>query len=188
MSQAHDCYAPLSLRSHPRATKRIEVAAFLMPKSEVVWVSASGSVEQALERMKPNGFAAVPILDDEGCYVDTLSTSDLMWFLLGVGSAWRELARATALLTVPRRLNGLVLHVDASLSALINAAIEQSFVSVVDDRGVFIGIVRRRPVIEYCARLAELDELLAFTARSEPDWPNAWPLGLRRSSSRAEPK
>jgi hypothetical protein len=31
----------------------------------------------------------------------------------------------------------------------------QSFVSVVDDRGVFIGIVRRRPIIEYLARLVE---------------------------------
>ncbi len=31
--------------------------------------------------MKPNGFAAVPILDDDGGYVGTLSTSDLLWFL-----------------------------------------------------------------------------------------------------------
>lgn len=157
MSQAHDCFAPPSLRALPRAPERREVAAFLTPKSEVVWVSASGSVEQALERMKPNGFAAVPILDDDGGYVGTLSTSDLMWFLLGAGSAWQELARATALLTVPRRRTGLVVHVDTSISALIDAAIQQSFVSVVDDRAVFIGIVRRRPVIEYCARLAELD-------------------------------
>ncbi|HEY0466891.1 MAG TPA: CBS domain-containing protein [Polyangiaceae bacterium] len=135
----------------------MQFAAFLTPKSEVVWVSASGSVEQALERMKPNGFAAVPILDDEGCYVGTLSTSDLMWFLLPAGSAWQELARATAPLMVPRRLSGLVVHVDASVSVLIKAAIEHSFVSVVDDRGVFVGIVRRRPVIEYCARLADPD-------------------------------
>lgn len=51
---------------------------FLTPKSEVVWVSAQGSVEQAIERMKPNGFSAVPILDEEGAYVGTLSTGDLI--------------------------------------------------------------------------------------------------------------
>lgn len=157
MSQAHDCYAPPSLRAAPRALKRMELAAFLTPKREVVWVSASGSVEQALERMKPNGFAAVPILDDEGGYVGTLSTSDLMWFLLDAGSAWQELARATALLTVPRRRDGLVVCLDTSVAALIDAAVQQSFLSVVDARGVFIGIVRRRPVIEYCVRLAQLD-------------------------------
>ena len=139
----------------------MELAAFLTPKREVVWVSASGSVEQALERMKPNGFAAVPILDDEGGYVGTLSTSDLMWFLLDAGSAWQELARATALLTVPRRRNGLVVCLDTSVAALINAAVQQSFLSVVDARGVFIGIVRRRPVIEYCVRLGHPDQLVA---------------------------
>ena len=77
-----------------------------------------------------------------------------MWFLLRTGGAWQELARATALLTVPRRPNVSALHVDASALALTNAVIEHSFVSVVDDDGVFVGIVRRRPVIEYCARAA----------------------------------
>jgi len=161
MTQAGDCYAEVSPRTRLRTTKRMEVAAFLTPKSEVVWVSASGTVEQALERMKPNGFAAVPILDDEGCYAGTLSTSDLMWFLLGAGSAWQELARTTALLTVPRGLSVSALRVDASVAALTNAVIEQSFVSVVDDSGVFVGIVRRRPVVEYCVRVAGL-------ARGEP--------------------
>jgi predicted transcriptional regulator len=137
------------------------VAAFLTPRSEVVWVSASGSIEQALERMRPNGFAAVPILDDEGCYVGTLGTSDLMWFLLRAGGSWQELAQSTSLLAVPRSLNDSVARVDASVSALMKLVIEQSFVPVVDDRGVFIGIVRRRPVIEYCARVAKL-------GRSEP--------------------
>lgn len=156
MSQAHDCFAPPSLRAHPSATPPMAVAAFLTPKSQVVWLSSSGSVEQALERMKPNGFAAVPILDDDGGYVGTLSTSDLLWFLLGSDRPWQELARATSLLTVPRRRNGLVMPVDASVSALLDAAVEQSFVPVVDDRGVFIGIVRRRPLIQYCARLTRL--------------------------------
>ena len=133
----------------------MEFAAFMTPKREVVWVCASGSVEQALERLKPNGFAAVPILDDEGGYVDTLSTSDLLWFLIDAGSAWRQIARATALLTVPRRHKGLVVRVDASVSLVIQAVIEQGFVSVVDDSGAFVGIVRRRPVIEHCARIAE---------------------------------
>ena len=154
MNQARERDAPPSLRAHSGASQRLDITAFLTPKSQVVWVSANGSVEQALERMKPNGFAAVPILDDDGGYVGTLSTSDLIWFLLRAGGAWQELARASSLLTVPRRRSGWVARIDTSLSALIEATLEQSFVPVVDDRGVFIGIVRRRPVIEYCAGLA----------------------------------
>ncbi len=133
----------------------MDVASFLTPKSEVVWVCASGTVEQALGRMKPNGFAAVPILDDDGCYVGMLSTSDLMWFLLGT-SAWQEKARATPLLSVPRGRIGFAVHIDTGVAALVARAVEQSFVPVVSDGDVLIGIVRRRPVLEYCAQLAGL--------------------------------
>jgi predicted transcriptional regulator len=138
------------------------IAFFLTPKSEVVWVSASGCIEQALERMKPNGFSAVPILDDEGCYVGTLSTSDLIWYLFESGSSWQERARATPLLNVPRRLHDSPVHIDADMTTLMSRAENQSFVSVVDDRGVFIGIVRRRPIIELCARLAGLGRVERF--------------------------
>jgi len=134
----------------------MNLAFFLTPKSEVVWVSASGSVEQALERMKPNGFSAVPILDDDGCYAGTLSTSDLMWYLLTAGQDWQERARTAPLLSVPRRLQDSPVHIDADVPTLIARAVSQSFVPVVDDREVFIGIVRRRPIIEFCARLAGL--------------------------------
>ncbi len=168
MTQAHDCYAPLSLRANLQATRRMDVAAFLTPKSEVVWVSASGTVEQALERMKPNGFAAVPIIDDDGCYVGTLSTNDLMWFLLGSGNAWQERTRVTSVMAVPRRPTGLPVHVDTGVATLVARATEQSFIAVVDDRDVFIGIVRRRPLLEYCARLAALPaaDVKAFASKA----------------------
>jgi hypothetical protein len=41
--------------------------------------------------------------------------------------------------------------IDAEMEQLLTRAIEQNFVPVVDARGVFVGIVRRREIIEYCA-------------------------------------
>jgi len=111
------------------------VSSFLTPKREVVWVSSTGTVEQALERMKPNGFSAVPILDDDGFYVGTLSTSDLMWFVLDTDRPWLERARSSPLLRVQRRFHGSAVPIDAEVRALV-------------------GIVRRRRLIEYCASLA----------------------------------
>jgi CBS domain-containing protein len=133
----------------------MNIAFFLTPKSEVVWVSASGTVEQALERMKPNGFGSVPILDDDGGYAGTLSTGDLMWHLMEAHGAWQDIARSTPLLSVRRRLDDSAVHIDADFRQLIARVVTQGFVSVVDDRGVFIGIVRRRSIIEYLARLLE---------------------------------
>jgi CBS domain-containing protein len=133
----------------------MNIAFFLTPKRDVVWVSGSGTVAQALERMKPNGFGSVPILDDDGGYAGTLSTGDLMWHLMEAEGTWRNVARSTPLVDVSRRLDDSAVHIDADFRQLMARVVTQGFVSVVDDRGVFIGIVRRRPVIEYLSRLVE---------------------------------
>ena len=135
----------------------------MTPKSEVVWVSAEGTIAQALERMKPNGFGSVPILDEEGRYFGTLSTSDLIWYLVEAGDSWQDIARLTPLANIRRARNDVALHVTAGLPKLLAQIASQSFVSIVDDRGVFLGIVRRRPIIEHLARIA------ARAARLERD-------------------
>jgi len=124
------------------------VAFLITPKSDVVWVSASGTLGEAVERMKPNGFAAVPILDDEGGYVGTLTEGDILWHLFGARNL--ELAQQTPLLDIQRRTANRAVHINAKVETLILRAAEQNFVPVLDDREVFIGIVRRRSIIEQC--------------------------------------
>jgi CBS domain-containing protein len=132
----------------------MDIASFLTPKSEVVWVSAEGTIAQALERMKPNGFGSVPILDEDGHYFGTLSTSDLIWYLVEADDSWQDVARLTPLANIRRARNDVALHVAAGLPKLLGQIESQSFVSIVDERGAFLGIVRRRPIIEYLARIA----------------------------------
>jgi CBS-domain-containing membrane protein len=141
----------------------MDIAYFLTPKSKVVWVSAEGTIAQALERMKPNGFGSVPILDEDGRYFGTLSTSDLIWFLVQAGDSWQETAHVTPLAGVRRARHDEALRMGAGVPKLLSQIALQSFVSVVDDRGLFLGIVRRRPVIEHLMRVA------ARAARPEHD-------------------
>ena len=122
------------------------LVSLLTPKSQVVWVSASGSVEQALERMRPNGYSAVPLLSDDGRYVGILSASDLLWYL----SPPTPTPTSAPLMLVPRRMRDSAVHVESSLATLIRRTLDQSFVAVVDDETTFLGIVRRRSVLEYC--------------------------------------
>jgi CBS domain-containing protein len=124
------------------------IAFLLTPKSEVVWLSAAGTLGEAIERMKPNGFAAVPILDDDGGYVGTLTEGDILWCLLDATDP--QLARDASVLAVRRRTTYRPVHIDAKLDTLVLRAAEQNFVPVLDDREVFIGIVRRKSIIEQC--------------------------------------
>ena len=141
----------------------MDITSFLTPKSEVVWVSAEGTIAQALERMKPNGFGSVPILDEDGRYFGTLSTSDLIWYLVQGGDSWQHAAFVTPLASVRRARHDNALRIAAGVPKLLSQIALQSFVPVVDDTGLFVGIVRRRPVIEHLARCA------ARAARTEHD-------------------
>ncbi len=130
------------------------IAFLLTPKSEVVWVSANGTLGEALERMRPNGFAAVPLLDDAGGYVGTLTEGDVLWHLLD--AAQPKLAIEASVLAVKRRTNNRAVHIHAKLETLVSRAAEQNFVPVLDDREVFIGIVRRKSIIEQCVPSSSL--------------------------------
>ena len=55
--------------------------------------------------------------------------------------------------------------VSTSMDQLIEAAMNQNFVPVVDDRGMFIGIVRRQAIIRYCYDKARSEQAGAKTAR-----------------------
>ncbi len=134
----------------------MNAAFFLTPKHEVIAVPARATVREALERMAVHRHSAVPLLDDAGRYVGTLTEGDLLWHLTQSPRPWREAAETTPVLDVERRMANQPVHIDASVEALLARAVNQSFVPVVDDREVFVGIVRRERVIAYCARLAGL--------------------------------
>ena len=54
------------------------VASFLTPKHEVMWLPAEITIEEALERMQVHRHVAVPILDGQGHYVGTLTNGDIL--------------------------------------------------------------------------------------------------------------
>jgi CBS domain-containing protein len=150
----------------------INILFLLTPKREVVWVSAYGTLGEAIERMKPNGFAAVPVLNDEGGYVGTLTEGDILWHLLDAPDP--KLARSEPVLDVMRRTNNRAVHVDAKLETLLLRAAEQNFVPVLDDREVFIGIVRRKSIIEQCLPRATSRRSNATALGSKPSPRGRW--------------
>ncbi|WP_423219232.1 CBS domain-containing protein [Thermaerobacter marianensis] len=131
----------------------VNVAFFLLPKSEVVWLSPRNTLRQALERMERHRYSAVPLVDDGGRYAGTLTEGDLLWFIKATPGFTFDRAERILVADVPRRLRNDPVSIYADVRDLIRLAAVQSFVPVVDDRGLFIGIVRRREIIEYCARL-----------------------------------
>ena len=131
----------------------MNIAFFLLPKEETVWLPLRSTMRQALEKMEHHGYTAVPILDEGGRYAGTLTEGDLLRKLKYTpGLTFADMEKVS-LKDIPRRLQVEPIHIGAEMEDLLSLALLQSFVPVVDDKLVFIGIIRRREIIEHYCRV-----------------------------------
>lgn len=129
------------------------ISFFLTPKQDVVILSTRNTMRQALEKMEFHRYSAVPIIDEEGKYISTVTEGDLLWKIKNTRGLTFEDTHKILLTDVPNHFQNVAVSINAKMEHLIDLAKTQNFVPVVDDNGVFIGIVKRSEIIEYCAKL-----------------------------------
>ncbi|MGF7184579.1 CBS domain-containing protein [Desulfitispora alkaliphila] len=129
------------------------IAFFLTPKQDVIWLSEEATMRQALEKMEYHRYSAIPLIDEEGRYTGTITEGDLLWKLKNTKGLKFENTNRIMITEVPQHMNNKVVRINEKIDSLIDLAKTQNFVPVVDDNGVFIGIVKRGDIIEYCAQL-----------------------------------
>ncbi|WP_028563591.1 CBS domain-containing protein [Paenibacillus pinihumi] len=140
----------------------MNIAFFLLPKQDVIFVTEEVTLRQTLERMEYHRYTAVPILDQEGGYAGTVTEGDLLWFMKNHPEITFEQCHKVKLADIPRRLKNLAVQIDANMEDLISLAKVQNFVPVVDDMNRFIGIVRRSDIIDYCS-----EAMMKFSMKQE---------------------
>ncbi len=133
----------------------MNIAFFMTPKAESAFLYDDYTMRQALERMHHHGYSAVPVLDREGHYVGTLSEGDFLWFIVkGEGGEPHTMAIEELEKFKIKQLNisadrNPPIKISASMDDLLNRALAQNFIPIVDDRGSYIGLVTRQAVIRY---------------------------------------
>lgn len=118
----------------------------LKPKSTVCYVEKGDLLRDGLEKIRESGFTAIPVIDDSGEYIGTVSEGDFLWFLLQYGAHCQDEYRIVDIVNEERNL---AVRTDTTMEGLLMRVMEQSFVPVVDDRKMFIGIITRRDIIRY---------------------------------------
>ncbi|MCO5386488.1 CBS domain-containing protein [Desulfosporosinus sp.] len=131
----------------------MNVAFFLIPKKNIVFLKENATMRQALERMEYHSYSAVPLINDEGKYAGTITEGDLLWKLKNTPGLSFENTEDIFLSEVKQHVQNLPVTIEAQIEDLISRAVVQNFVPVVDDQQIFIGIVRRREMIEYCSKI-----------------------------------
>lgn len=128
----------------------MNIAFFLTPKNEVIYEYLDATMRQVIERMEHHGYTAIPLIDKEGKYVGTLTEGDLLWELKNTQDMNFKNTGHVKLNDIPRRVNHKCVSINADVESLISLATNQNFVPVVDDDGIFIGIIKRSDIINYC--------------------------------------
>jgi CBS domain-containing protein len=137
----------------------LNIAFFLVPKRDVAYIKYESTMRQALEKMEYHRYTSVPLISEDGKYAGTLTEGDLLWKIKNTTGLTFQNTSKVMLSDIPLHRQQQPIHIDAEMEDIISKSMEQNFVPVVDDQDHFIGIIRRREIIDYCFRQMLNDEL-----------------------------
>ena len=123
---------------------------FLKPKAEVAFVYDYHTLRQAMEIMEYHKYSSIPMINREGKYVGTITEGDLLWGLKKLNILNLKGAEDIAITKIARRGDYRPVSADSNMEDLMEKAMDQNFVPVIDDQENFIGIITRKDIIGYC--------------------------------------
>ena len=131
----------------------MNIAYFLLPKGKVAFLYDDYTFRQGLEKMKHHGYTAIPVISRNGQYIGTVSEGDFLWKLVREDNESHTMKELEQL-----RVRDILqtnayppVRITVTMDELLDSAMNQNFIPVVDDSDSFIGIVTRRDIIRYFA-------------------------------------
>lgn len=122
---------------------------FLTPKSKVAYIETDNSVRQGLEKLFNHGYTAIPVIERNGVYAGTVTEGDFLSCLIERDSQDIRKAEKISISDIIRPGWNPAVNISETIERLFLRMTEQNFVPVVDDRGVFVGIVTRKDVMRF---------------------------------------
>lgn len=123
----------------------------LTPKNEVDFISEDASLLKTLQIMQEHNYAAIPIIGKTGEYVGTITSSDILGFIKENFDLSLKAAADQPLGNIKRARDNKAVKINATMEEILEAAMTQNFVPVVDDQDKFIGIITRRGIMRCLA-------------------------------------
>lgn len=126
------------------------ILTLLTPKNQLCYLDADMTLRQAVEKMRVHRYTVIPVIDSKtGVYVGSIAEGDLLYNLIREETvSIRDLEEKNILDII--RINYMpAMKVDTSIEELVNLIVVQNYVPIVDDRGILMGIVTRKSVLQY---------------------------------------
>lgn len=129
----------------------MNVITLLTPKAQVAYLYDDFTIRQGLEKLRIHGYTAIPVLNRDGRYVGSVSEGDFLWSLLDNEDNSLRAQEKLPLKSILRNEFHPAVSVRVTMEELLEQAMHQSYIPVVDDRGAFIGIVTRQTIMRKLA-------------------------------------
>ncbi len=122
----------------------------LTPKSEVDFIYDDASLNKAIQIFERNNFFILPLINKKGRFIGTISTADILGcikenFDLSIKASAEFPVRSVKRIKEYKAVNGGT----TSMEEIVDVALDQNFVPVVDDDYNFIGIITRKTIMNW---------------------------------------
>lgn len=121
----------------------------LKPKKMIGYLEENQTLRQGLEIMRHHGYTALPVINENGQYIGTISEGDFLWNILETKNYSIFDQEKHSIKEILREGFNPPVKVTTPVENLVSQIMNQNFVPVIDDQGVLMGIVTRQNVIRY---------------------------------------
>ena len=122
----------------------MNIFSILIPKGNLTYINCEDFLNDAVECLMVSGYTAVPVIDDKGCYFGIIAEGDFLRVIMEQGKESLETLKVGDI--IKRDTEGFVLNT-VSKEEVYEKILDRNFLSVVDDRSCFIGMITRKSVI-----------------------------------------
>ncbi|MCD8194783.1 MAG: CBS domain-containing protein [Coprobacillus sp.] len=125
---------------------QINLLSLLLPKKDVCYITNTESVKEVMAKMEEKKYSMIPVLNEEGIYLYSISEGDILYYLKDNFFDMKNIEDKPISIVPPRRQIKSVAMETTERDSL-ELISTQNYVPVVDDRKMFIGIITRSALV-----------------------------------------
>ncbi|MCQ2512849.1 MAG: CBS domain-containing protein [Lachnospiraceae bacterium] len=127
----------------------MNILACLTPKSDVDYITDEATLFKAMQTMLNRNFSAIPIINKKGRYVGTITAADILGCIKENFDLSLKESANFPIRNVRRTRDYKAIGVNTLMEGILEKAVDQNFVPVVDDEDNFIGILTRTEIMRW---------------------------------------
>ena len=98
------------------------------------------------------GYTSIPVINEAGKYLFTITEGDILRFIKKTNNLSLKNSEKINILNIEIKKEVKSIKIYSNIEDLIDLALSQNFVPIVDDNDTFIGIITRKSILSYFAK------------------------------------